>query len=121
MKSINEASITCNQCNIQTEKTITNKEGFNLRAWQCPECHEEWIHPLDLEEYQRFKRMRQKTFTVKLRLVGNSYAVSIPREIIDYQENMLNEINTIIKMSLESPEKLSLYFSKKVQEDLLNN
>ena len=90
-----------------------------MRAWKCPSCNEEWIHPLDLEEYNKFKRMRSKTYTVKLRLVGNSYAVSIPREIIDYQENMLSEIDNIIRMSLESPEKLSLFFSKKIHEELL--
>mgnify|MGYP006865048817 CR=1 FL=1 len=58
--------------------------------------------------------MRKKDYSVKLRLVGNSYTVSIPKEIIDFQENIFEEMNSLIKMSLESPEKLSLFFSKKL-------
>jgi transposase-like protein len=119
MKDINQATITCNKCNKAAVKSLIKKEGFNLRSWKCPLCHDQWAHPLDLEEYNRFKRMTKKTYQVKLRLVGNSYAVSIPREIIDFQEEMLSEIDQIIKMSLETPEKLSLFFSKKMQKDLL--
>jgi hypothetical protein len=114
MKDIDHATITCNKCNIAAEKALIQKEGFNLRAWKCPSCQDQWVHPLDLEEYNRFKRMTQKTYSVKLRLVGNSYAVSIPREIIDFQEEMFTEMDKIIRMSLETPEKLSLFFTKKM-------
>ena len=119
MKSLNEASIICKNCNTEAVKSTINKGSFQLRAWRCPGCNEEWVHPLDLQEYQKFKIMRDKVYRVKLRLVGNSYAVSIPREIIDYQENLLDEIDNMIKMSLESPEKLSLYFSRKIEEGML--
>ncbi len=118
MKTINDARIVCDSCNVQAEKSIICKNGYKLRAWNCTNCNETWLHPTDLEEYNKFKTMSNKTYSVKLRLVGNSYAVSIPREIIDFQENLLSEIDEIIKMSLESPEKLSLFFTKK--EDLLN-
>ncbi len=119
MKDINQATILCNNCNTKANKSYIKKDGFNLRAWKCAKCNDEWVHPLDLEEYNRFKRMCKKTYSVKLRLVGNSYAVSIPREIIDFQEEMFSEIDQIIKMSLETPEKLNLFFTKKLQKDLL--
>ncbi|MDP3917376.1 MAG: hypothetical protein Q8Q42_03775 [Nanoarchaeota archaeon] len=119
MKSINEASIICNNCNTHTTKTCIIKNGFQLRAWQCNNCNEQWIHPIDLAEYNKYNTMRQKQYAVKLRLVGNSYTVSIPREIIDFQENILKEINQMIKISLDSPERLTLYFSKKMEEELL--
>tara|TARA_Y100000310_G_scaffold289340_1_gene315677 strand:+ start:246 stop:632 length:387 start_codon:yes stop_codon:yes gene_type:complete len=121
MKSLNDADIICKKCNEKTEKTIINKTGFNLRAWKCNSCNDEIVHPVDLEEYNKFKTMREKTYSVKLRLVGNSYAVSIPREIIDFQESLLHEIDEMIKISFDSPERLSLCFSKKFQEDLLNS
>tara|TARA_Y100000310_G_scaffold343630_1_gene452174 strand:- start:2290 stop:2667 length:378 start_codon:yes stop_codon:yes gene_type:complete len=120
MKSLNDVDIICKNCNEKTERTIIGKKGFNLRAWKCSSCNDEIIHPVDLEEYNKFRTMREKTYRVKLRLVGNSYAVSIPREIIDFQENMLNEIDEMIKISIDSPERLSLCFSKKFQKDLLN-
>ncbi len=114
MKSINQASILCNNCNKKAVKSTIIKNNFQLRSWKCPKCNEEWVHPLDLEAYNRFINMRQKQYAVKLRLVGNSYTVSIPKEIIDFQENIFEEMDNLIKMSLESPEKLSLFFSRKL-------
>jgi hypothetical protein len=119
MKTINEAKIVCDKCNVEAEKSIINKNGFEMRTWNCPECNENWMHPVDQEEYNRFKRMCNKTYSVKLRLVGNSYAVSIPREIINFQEEMLKEMGSRINMSLESPDKLNLFFTKKIQKGLL--
>ena len=114
MKSINNANILCNNCNIKTKKQILIKNNFQLRTWKCLNCHEQWIHPLDEEAYLKYKNMKNKDYEVKLRMVGNSYTVSIPKEIIDFQENIFEEMNTLIKMSLESPEKLSLFFSRKL-------
>ena len=114
MRSINEASILCNTCNKKTVKTVLLKNNFQLRTWKCKSCNEQWIHPLDEEAYNRFLNMQNKQYSVKLRLVGNSYTVSIPKEIIDFQENIFEEMDNLIKMSLESPEKLSLFFSRKL-------
>lgn len=113
MADIFENTIVCDQCNKKTEKGHLIKEGFRLRAWRCKECNKEWLHPLDLQDYKNFSKIRNKNFSVKLRLVGNSYTVSIPREIIEFEEEMQKEINQIIKMTLEEPEKLSLFFSGK--------
>ena len=114
MKSINEASILCNDCNKKAIKTTLIKNNFQLRSWTCPKCNEQWVHPLDLEAYDRYTKMTNKNYSVKLRLVGNSYTVSIPKEIIDFQSNIFEEMDNLIKMSLESPEKLSLFFSRKL-------
>ena len=70
---------------------------------------------MDLEKFKQFDQLKNKPFQVKLRLVGNSYIVSIPREIIDFQEEMHREINELINMTLEEPEKLSLFFSRKIR------
>ncbi|MBT3866251.1 hypothetical protein HOF78_04105, partial [Candidatus Woesearchaeota archaeon] len=51
MKSINNANILCNNCNIKTKKQILIKNNFQLRTWKCLNCHEQWIHPLDEEAY----------------------------------------------------------------------
>tara|TARA_Y100000310_G_scaffold345673_1_gene468098 strand:+ start:2895 stop:3242 length:348 start_codon:yes stop_codon:yes gene_type:complete len=113
MNGIDKATILCDKCNVKAEKSTVNKNECTLRSWKCPSCNNEWVHPVDIREYEKFKQMHQKQFHVKLRIVGNSYAVSIPREIIDFQESMFEELNDIISMSLECPEKLSLFFSKK--------
>jgi len=94
---------------------MTNREGFQIRAWRCKDCQKVWPHPLDQQEYENFKQLQNKEFKVKLRLVGNSYTVSIPREIIDFEEEMRREMDDMIRISLESPEKLSLFFSGKLK------
>src|SRR3989338_6938176 len=109
-------TIVCDRCNVKTRKSETDRHGFSIRIWQCPKCNNLWEHPSDVQEYENFEKIKNKTFQVKLRLVGNSYAVSIPREIIEFEEELRREINEIINMSLESPDKLSIFFSKKIRK-----
>ncbi|MEK6903627.1 MAG: hypothetical protein AABW64_03210 [Nanoarchaeota archaeon] len=119
MADIFENALWCENCERKTERQHIVKDGFQLRIWKCLKCRQEWIHPADQQDYENFKRLHHKTFEVKLRLVGNSYTVSIPREIIDFEEEMqreMKEMNKIIRMSLEEPEKLSLYFSERLQK-----
>ena len=115
MQDIFETTIVCDQCNKKTSKTYNIKDGFKLRVWKCDNCKKTWYHPSDLQEYNEFKKIKDKTFKVKLRMVGNSYTVSIPREIIDFQEEIQNEIDKILYLSLEEPEKLSIIFKKHIR------
>lgn len=109
MKDLSDTIIICKKCNKKTEKGIVNKEGFQLRCWKCPECGEIWAHPGDLKEYENFQKMKQKEFQVKLRMVGNSYTVSIPREIIEYGHITRDEV---VKVCMDQPEKVTLFFSR---------
>ena len=118
MEDIFNTTILCNNCNRETKKSYIEKEGFSIRARECPQCKKTWFHPADLQDYENFLKLKNKNFQVKLRYVGNSYAVSIPREIIRFEEEKQQEVSKIIYMSLESPEKLSLFFSKKVRRIL---
>lgn len=123
MADIYENIILCNKCNKKTERSFIVKDGFKIRTWQCPICKKQWPHPLDLQEYENFSKIKNKNFQVKLRMVGNSYTVSIPREIIDFERDIQREMTQmerrmerIIYMSLEEPEKLSLFFTNKIRK-----
>ena len=120
MKDIFDAKVHCNQCNKQTEKTIIIKDGFKLRALRCNNCNKHYYHPSDLEEQKRFQELRNKQFQVKLRMVGNSYTISIPREIIDFREECLKDMNQnmnkMLFLSLEEPEKLTIFFNRIFKE-----
>ncbi len=107
---IYETTLMCNNCNKETSKTFVIRDGFKIRAWQCPSCHKTWPHPSDLEDYKRFLSLKKKNFQVKLRMVGNSYTVSIPREIIEFTE--IRQEGHLVDMSLDEPEKLTLFFKK---------
>ena len=116
MADIFETTVICDECNTKTEKRELHRGGFSIRVWRCVPCNKQWEHPGDIEEYKKFRTLKNKQFQVKLRYVGNSYAISIPREIIDFQEHSMREINQILNLALESPEKLSIYFSKKIND-----
>lgn len=116
MSDIFETDVYCNGCHNKTSKGIEYREGYQLRLWKCENCNKIWYHPTDIQKYNDFNSLKVKSFRVKLRMVGNSYTVSIPREIIDFEREMRKEIDDFINMSLEEPEKLSLFFSKKMKE-----
>jgi hypothetical protein len=90
---------------------LINKNGFNLRAIKCEKCNEIIVHPADKQEYEEFMRLKQKEFNVKMRMVGNSYAVSIPREIVDFMHEQENVMNNMVRMCFEDAGRISLKFS----------
>ncbi|MBI4448137.1 hypothetical protein HY643_04095 [Candidatus Woesearchaeota archaeon] len=116
MAEIFETTIICDNCKKPTERKIIQKDGFNIRSWHCPTCHKYWHHPLDLQEYKSFQQLKERTYQLKIRQVGNSWTVSIPKEIIAFEE-IETRINKMIKMSLEEPGKLTIFFSRKIQKN----
>ena len=120
MKDIFETNVLCNKCNIKTNKAAILKDGFRLRYFECPKCSQRWYHPSDIKEYEAFKVLKQRTFSVKLRMVGNSFSVTIPREIIEFEEKFAQiekEIEQIMRLSLDEPGKICLYFKKDLEEE----
>ena len=92
------------------QKEKVSKEGFLMRAIRCPNCKGLIIHPADLAEYDRWKQLKTKQYRVKLRLVGNSYAVSIPREIINFMREQEKMMDNMVKLAFDEAKKISLVF-----------
>lgn len=94
--------------------TIVNKEGFELRAVECNKCGDKIIHPADLNGMESFKNIRGKTFNVKLRMVGNSHAISIPKEILDFMneqhKQMRKEMDKMVSLCFEDFDTLRVRF-----------
>ncbi len=112
MQDIFDHKVLCNQCNVQTIKNYAIKDGFQLRVLECPSCSNVIYHPGDLKEYEEFTKLRAREFNVKLRLVGNSFCVSIPKELIDFHREM-EEFNDLVKLSLEKPGRITIFFGGK--------
>ena len=113
MEDMFENEILCNKCGAKTKKITVIKDGFKIRALECPNCQKKWLHPLDLKEYKDFCNLRERDFQVKLRMVGNSFSVTIPREIIEFEERfkqLEKEMDKMIHMSLQEPGKLIMFF-----------
>ena len=94
------------------QKANIQKDNFVFRAMICPNCNEKIIHPVDEQEYNRFVNLKNKQFHVKMRLVGNSYAVSIPKEIVLFMREQEKIMNDMVKLCFEDMGKLSLDFNE---------
>ncbi len=110
MTDIFDTKITCNKCNIAMHKGEIVKNGFSLRMVECPKCGDRIMHPGDMSEYNQFVELKNKEFRVKLRLVGNSYAVSIPREIINFMQEQEKIMDDMVKMCFDSAKRLNITF-----------
>ena len=105
-------TILCKKCDTKMVKAKIAKNGFLFRAMVCPKCNEKLIHPVDEQEYHKFVNLKNKEFKVKMRLVGNSYAVSIPKEIVLFMHEQEKVMDDMVKLCFEEMGRLSLDFNK---------
>lgn len=110
-----ENTIICKDCNREMKRVQFLKNGFTFRAVQCPKCGQRIIHPADESEYNHYMQLRNKTYSVKLRMVGNSYAVSIPREIVNFINEQNKMMDELVSLSFERMGKISLIFDKMLE------
>lgn len=110
MTDIFDHTITCRECGKKMNLVKFSKNGFVMRAVVCPSCDEKLIHPGDEAEYRKFINLKNKEFHVKMRLVGNSYAVSIPREIVSFMEQQEQTMNEMVSLCFQDIGRLSLDF-----------
>lgn len=104
--------ILCRECGKEMRKETILKSGIPLRIAFCEKCKKKEYHPLDLQRLREFQQIKQKPFRVKLRMVGNSYAVSIPKEIIDFFEDA-EKLTEEVEMQFAEFDKLMLSFNQK--------
>jgi len=110
MEDIFDHTILCSKCNKKMKPNLITRNGFNLRTVKCENCGKSIVHPEDKREYEEFVRLKQKEYNVKMRMVGNSYAVSIPREIVDFMQEQESIMDNMVKLCFEEAGKISLDF-----------
>ena len=88
------------------------KNRFIFRVMVCPKCGDKIIHPVDEQEYNKFINLKNKEFKVKMRLVGNSYAVSIPKEIVSFMREQEKMMDEMVRLCFEDFGRLSLNFEE---------
>lgn len=114
VRDIFDQKILCEKCDNPMKKTSFQKNGFVFRAMVCtnPKCNHKIIHPLDEQEYHKFINLKNKNFKVKMRLVGNSYAVSIPKEIVSFMHEQQKIMDEMVRLCFEDFGKISLNFGE---------
>ncbi|MEI6731070.1 MAG: hypothetical protein WCK90_00160 [archaeon] len=116
MTDIFDATILCKKCNVKMKPGIVNRGGFELRAVVCSKCGDKIIHPADLNSSEQMKDLKDKRFEVKLRTVGNSHAISIPKEIVDFMterhRDMKQQMDEMVSLAFEDFDTLRLSFGE---------
>ena len=102
--------ILCGKCDTPMKPEILTKNGFNLRIVKCENCGNSIVHPEDKREYEEFIKLKQKEYNVKMRMVGNSYAVSIPREIVEFMHEQEKMANDMVRLCFEEAGRIRLDF-----------
>ena len=110
MTDIFANTILCAKCNVKMERIQLNKNGFMLRAVMCPKCNSKILHPKDEQEYSDFINLKKKEFNVKMRYVGNSYTVSIPKEIVTFMREQEKIMDDMVRLCFEELGRISLVF-----------
>jgi DNA-directed RNA polymerase subunit RPC12/RpoP len=120
-----DARILCKKCGKEMQHRIVNRNGFELRAVECPSCREKIIHPADLNGMENFKDLKDREFNVKLRMVGNSHAISIPKEIIDFmnhrQRDMHRQMDDMVRLWFDDFDTLKMSFDNGFSEKDMKN
>jgi hypothetical protein len=118
MNDIFDNPILCKNCDSRMKKATLSKNGFFIRAVICDKCGHRILHPNDEAEYNQFTNLRNKEFRVKMRLVGNSYSVSIPKEIVSFMREQERIMDDMVKLCFEEAGRLSLSFNNQFSEEL---
>lgn len=103
--------ILCKNCNVEMNPLEILRNGFRLRAIKCPKCNSKIIHPSDEQEFNNFNELKKKQFNVKMRFVGNSYAVSIPKEIVNFMHYQNKMMDDMVNLCLEEFGTLRMNFA----------
>lgn len=112
MSDIFDNTILCKECNTKMENSNIVKNGFLLRVMVCDKCNERLIHPVDEQEYHKFINLKNKDFRVKMRIVGNSYTVSIPKEIVSFIREQENMMDDMVRLCFEEVGRVTLNFGE---------
>ena len=73
-----------------------------------------------MNSLEQFEGLKGKVFNVKLRMVGNSHAISIPKEIVnfinDFDKEMKRDMDDMVRLCFEDFGKLSVRFDESPRE-----
>jgi hypothetical protein len=104
----NEDLLPSGQDSVTLPVVVRIQEAIDLRE-------RETLLDLTSSYAEDFKNLKDKTYNVKLRVVGNSHAISIPKEIVEFIQHHEKVMDNMVRLCFEDMHKLSLIFGEKDQ------
>jgi hypothetical protein len=84
MKILNKSQMEC-ACGGKAKEISSEFHGFKARGWKCTKCGEEFLDPKDIEPILMLNKLqREGRLSFKVRRVGNSLSVTIPKEVVGF-------------------------------------
>ncbi|UCE72939.1 MAG: AbrB/MazE/SpoVT family DNA-binding domain-containing protein [Methanomassiliicoccales archaeon] len=89
-----DRAMECN-CGELTKESHTNIQGYRVKSWKCPKCGEEYIDSSDAEYVLLAGKTQKIPIRVRIGVLGESFIIRIPREIVDLMHITRGNVVTI--------------------------
>jgi len=76
-----EGQPKCPNCGKLMNRTKVSLSGISVRAWRCPKCKEEALHPLDAEKALIVNKLKKIGIEVKVGELKEGPYVRFPKEL----------------------------------------
>lgn len=70
-------------CGEWTKPKMFRIEGFDVRGSDCPKCQEAYLNSADANIVYKFNQLKNQKLKATVTTTGNSYAIRIPKALVD--------------------------------------
>ena len=71
------------ECGDMAGKSAIKYKSYEVRGWICKKCGKEYIHPEDSLKISKLEALKKNGIRVKVRTVGQSLVITLPKELVD--------------------------------------
>lgn len=71
------------ECGAMASKSTVKYKEYEVRGWICKKCKKEYIHPEDSLKISKLEALKKNNVKVKIRTVGQSLVITLPKEIAE--------------------------------------
>jgi hypothetical protein len=81
-KELEKEIVKC-VCGEWTKPKMFKIDGFEVRGSECPKCKEGFLNGEDANLVYKFNQLKNQELTATVTTTGSSYAIRIPKALVD--------------------------------------
>src|SRR3989339_500737 len=93
------------ECGGMASRGTVKYKSYEIRGWVCAKCKKEYIHPEDSMKISKLEELKKSNPSVKIRTVGQSLVITLPKEIVDVYDLEKGEI---VRLNPENLKKIEI-------------